>query len=202
MFFGVLRTIAVFILTLITIPLQLGIALCVGVTSGFPIFYRQKRVGRFNKIFILYKFRTMTKNAEYVKKEILGLNESDGPVFKIHDDPRFTRLGRFLSHTGLDELPQLWNVLRGEMSLMGPRPLPVEEAKKLKSWMQKRHNILPGIISPAIIAGKYHEDFEGWMRSDVSYVTQKSTQADIQLALRSIVFLFRLLRSELRPFFM
>ena len=198
MFFVVLRTIAIFILVLITAPLQLCIAICVGITSGLPIFYQQKRVGRYKKIFTLYKFRTMVRHAEGKKKNILTMNESDGPVFKIHDDPRFTRLGRFLSHTGLDELPQLWNVLRGEMALMGPRPLPVEEAKKLKPWMQNRHNILPGIISPAIIAGKYHEDFEAWMRSDVNYVAEKSPQTDVQLAFRSVVFLCHLLLSELR----
>lgn len=197
MFFALIQIVGVFALFLLTIPLQLFIALCVGITSGFPIFYRQKRVGRLNKVFTLYKFRTMVVDAEKRKKDMLNQNESHGPVFKIHNDPRFTRLGKFLSHTGLDELPQLWNVLKGEMALMGPRPLPVEEARRLKPWMQKRHRILPGIISPAILAGKYHEDFDGWMRSDVRYAKQKNTITDTILAYRSIFFLTRLFLLEL-----
>jgi len=144
----------------------------------------------------MYKFRTMCKNAEQIKKKYVQLNESKGPAFKIHNDPRFVGIGQFLSHTGLDELPQLWNVLLGNMALMGPRPLPLTEAKKLEPWMQERHMLLPGIISPAILTGKYHKNFDAWMKSDVIYVRSKSAGTDIPLFFNFLKFLARLMLRE------
>lgn len=198
MIFSLLRAVSICILFFVSFPLQIVIALCVLIGSGWPIFYRQKRVGRNEKIFTLYKFRTMRHDAEMIKPSLARLNESKGPVFKIHNDPRFTSVGKWLSHTGLDELPQLWNVLHGDMALFGPRPLPIEEEKKLKPWMRVRHNVLPGIISPAILSGRYHEDFVAWMKSDVWYAKHKTTQGDLMLLGRSVIFLIRLFLLEFR----
>lgn len=187
-----LYTLAIAVLFLFSLPLYLVVAVLIMGTSGWPIVFRQKRIGKHGVSFVMYKFRTMIVGAHAMQAQYSRLNISSGPVFKIPHDPRFTRLGKFLSHTGLDELPQLWNVLRGEMALFGPRPLPVDEAKKLAPWMQKRHEVLPGIISPAILSGKYHENFDAWMRSDVVYAKTKSMQQDTVILCRSIGFLCKL----------
>lgn len=185
------------VLCLFSLPLIGIIALGLLLTSGFPLFFRQLRTGKDGRSFLMYKFRTMVVSAEKLQKKFIQKNESDGPTFKMQHDPRLTQIGKFLSHTGLDELPQMYNVLRGEMALIGPRPLPIEEAKKLKSWMRKRYEVLPGIISPAILSGNYHKNFNAWMKSDIAYVKKKNLLGDIRLAGLSIVFLFRLLISEL-----
>ena len=184
----------VFLATLIicTLPLQVGIAVLVLLTSGWPIVFVQKRVGKNGNVFFLYKFRTMVVNAQHTQAILRHENESDGPVFKIYNDPRFTTVGNFLSHTGLDELPQLINVLQGDMTLIGPRPLPVSEAKKLKPWMKVRERVLPGIISPAILTGSYHKDFNAWMRYDVSYVKEKNPRGDLMLCFEALPFMGRM----------
>lgn len=187
----------VLVLSVLTFPLFVIIACFVWVTSGFPVFFRQQRVGKNGRIFTLYKFRTMYPGAERDQRRYGKKNESDGPTFKIQHDPRFTRIGSFLSHTGLDELPQLYNVFRGDMALLGPRPLPVSEQKRLSPWMRERERILPGIISPAILTGRYHENFSLWMKSDVSYVRTKSWKTDIILVVSAVGFLCRLLLREL-----
>lgn len=189
----------VFVLSLsvLAFPLLVTIAFFVLVTSGFPIVFRQQRVGKNGRRFTLYKFRTMYPGAEKDQRRHSKKNESDGPTFKIQHDPRFTRIGSFLSHTGLDELPQLYNVFRGDMALLGPRPLPVSEQKRLSPWMRERERILPGIISPAILTGRYHENFSLWMKSDVSYVRTKSWKTDIILVVSAVGFLCRLLLREL-----
>lgn len=177
-------------------PLMLMLALGIAATSGLPIVFKQKRMGKDGAVFTMYKFRTMVRGAEKQKSLYQKLNESAGPAFKIYDDPRFTPLGKVLSHTGLDELPQLWNVLRGDMALIGPRPLPVSEAKKLAPWMRKRHAVKPGIISPAVLTGRYHSNFDDWMKSDVSYAAHKSPAVDVLLVARFIPFLLRLFAKE------
>lgn len=185
------------VLCIFSLPLMGIISLGLFVTSGFPLIFYQRRTGKNGTSFLMYKFRTMSINAEKLQQKLIRKNESDGPTFKMQHDPRFTRVGRFLSHTGLDELPQLYNVLRGEMALIGPRPLPIKETKKLKPWMRGRQNILPGIISPAILTGTYHKDFDAWMTSDVAYAKQKNILADTRLVCLAIVFLLRLLMREL-----
>lgn len=181
----------------ISLPIQAIIAVVIFCTSGQPILFVQQRIGKNGKHFLMYKFRTMTNGAHLEQKKYLKINESKGPVFKIRNDPRFTNIGRFLSHTGLDELPQLYNVIRGDMAFIGPRPLPVAEVKALEPWMHVRHDILPGIISPAILTGKYHKNFNWWMKSDVAYARQKSVQGDIRLVFHFLTFIFRLLWKEL-----
>lgn len=188
---------AVLLLFFVSLPLQAVVSILIWSTSGIPLFFTQKRIGKVGKPFTMYKFRTMRAGAEKEQRNFRRRNESDGPVFKIHNDPRYTKVGKFLAHTGLDELPQLLNVLRGDMALFGPRSLPVSEAAKLKSWQQKRHDIKPGILSPAILTGKYHEDFNAWMKSDVAYVKNKSFMYDLRLAWQTLKFLINLFLQEL-----
>lgn len=173
---------------ILLLPIIVFLALCILFITGFPVFIAQKRIGKDGKSFALYKFRTMVRDAEALKRMLRSKNEATGPVFKMRDDPRFTPIGKFLSHTGLDELPQLFNILKGDMVFFGPRPLPVAEAAKLKPWMRTREKILPGIISPAVLTGTYHKDFDGWMRSDVEYVTKKSVLYDAGLLIRLVPF--------------
>lgn len=189
----VIYSLSIVLLFLVTLPLQMIIALVVFVTSGWPVFFRQRRIGKDGKPFVLFKFRTMVVGAEAKRRKLVGQNESRGPTFKMRNDPRFTPFGKVLSHTGLDELPQLINVLRGDMALIGPRPLPLSEAKKLKPWMRERERITPGIISPAILTGIYHQDFDAWMKSDVAYVHNKSVWGDALLLLRFVPFVVKLL---------
>ncbi len=185
------RVLIVF-LCIVLLPLGLVLSVMVVLCAGFPILFRQQRIGKNGRSFTIYKFRTMTVRAEKEKVHLQKQNESDGPVFKIRNDPRFIGIGKFLSHTGLDELPQFINVFRGEMNLIGPRPLPVSEAKKLKPWMRVRERVLPGIISPAILTGLYHTDFNAWMRYDVAYVNSKNPRGDLTLCIDALPFLGRM----------
>ncbi|MBI4062287.1 sugar transferase [Candidatus Gottesmanbacteria bacterium] len=188
-----------FTLSLLIFSLPVGGLISVGIllTSGFPILFTQKRVGKNGTQFILIKFRTMVQGSDRMQKDLQQRNEAGGPVFKIRNDPRFTPIGKFLSHTGLDELPQLWNVLRGDMALFGPRPLPVPEANKLKAWQKERYRIKPGIISPWILEGYHRTSFDDWMKSDIAYSKKKSVSYDLMLFVRSILFMLRLFAKEL-----
>jgi len=183
-------------LIFITFPLQLVIAILIAFSSGFPILFKQIRIGKKNTAFTMYKFRTMKNGSETKQTFLKKLNEADGPVFKIHNDPRFYPFGKFLSHTGLDELPQLWNVLKGDMALIGPRPLPLYEANKLLSWQKERHTIKPGIISPWIFEGYHSEPFESWMKSDLYYIKKKSFLFDMRICLRMVPYLVNLILRE------
>ena len=194
---GFIYTLLLAVLFIISLPLQAVVAVLVLVTAGRPILFVQQRVGKNGKPFIMYKFRTMIQNADKNQMSYRRMNESSGPVFKIHNDPRFVGIGKFLSHTGLDELPQIWNVLIGDMALVGPRPLPISEAKKLVAWMQERQTVLPGIISPAILTGKYHKNFTAWMKSDVAYIKTKTFWSDVGLLFQFLPFLVGLQIKEI-----
>jgi lipopolysaccharide/colanic/teichoic acid biosynthesis glycosyltransferase len=178
-------------------PFAVLIAIAIVVSGGFPVLFTQKRVGIDGKIFTIYKFRTMMVGAETGQTALRKYNEADGPAFKIRNDPRFTPVGRWLSHTGLDELPQLLNVLCGDMSFIGPRPLPVSEAKKLEVWQKKRHTIHPGIISPWVLDGYHANSFDAWMKSDCTYVKTKSFWGDMRLFAKSVLFLVKLIVHEM-----
>jgi len=192
-------TYRIFLLVLVMVALPAAgiVAILVVLIDGFPVFYRQRRVGLGGKPFTMVKFRTMVGGADRLQKKYARQNEADGPVFKIRDDPRFTRTGRFLSHTGLDELPQLVNVVRGEMALFGPRPLPVAEADKLTKWQRGREAIKPGIISPWIFEGYHSRPFDEWMKSDIAYANEKSAWGDLVLFGKSIMFMGKLLVREI-----
>ena len=143
-------------------------------TSSGPFLFKQKRLGKNKKPFALYKIRTMKVGAEKLQKKYQKLNEADGPVFKIRNDPRFTPFGKWLSHTGLDELPQLINIVKGEMSFIGPRPLPVSEAIKIPTKYAPRFSVLPGITSPWVVEGSHQLSFKDWMELDLWYAKNKN----------------------------
>lgn len=146
----------------------------------------------------MYKFRTMRKGSEKERKRYLNLNEADEPVFKIRNDPRFTKAGKFLSHTGLDELPQLLNVLKGEMAIVGPRPLPVDEEKKIDfKYKKARRSVLPGIISSWVLSGYHLMSFDNWMRLDLEYIRKKSFWNDVLLLFRVLPLIVRLILKEI-----
>lgn len=184
-----------------TLPLFIVISFCIALSSDFPMIFRQVRIGQNGKQFILYKFRTMFKDADKHQESLRVKNEAKGPVFKIRDDPRFTPFGRFLSHVGLDELPQLYNVLKGDLSLIGPRPLPIREVDKLTSWQKTRHRIKPGIISPWILSGYHDLPFDQWMKSDIDYVKNKSFLYDLRLTIQIVNFMVKLWIVELKRLF-
>jgi len=161
-------------------------------TSKGPIIFKQTRVGLRGRHFSLYKFRTMIADAESLKKQLEAENEADGPVFKIRDDPRVTSIGKFLRKTGLDELPQLFNILKGEMSLIGPRPPLPEETKSYKRWQLRRLSVKPGLscfwqIKPDRNSIK----FEKWMEMDLAYIDNWSLRLDFIILLKTIFTVFQ-----------
>lgn len=184
-------------LVMLLSPVYMVIAILVILSSGLPVLFVQERMGYKGRTFKMYKFRTMVVGADEKQRKLLSKNEADGPVFKIWDDPRFTGLGKVLSHSGLDELPQLWNVCRGEMEIVGPRPLPVAEARQIdKKYRVVRESVRPGIISPWIFEGYHGLDFESWMEEDKRYVRNKSWLGDIWLIVKGVGLLGKLILKE------
>ena len=173
------------------------IGLLIEFTSKGSMIFTQKRIGKNGKVFMMYKFRTMYVGAEKDRNEYKKLNEADGPVFKIRKDPRFVGIGRFLARTGLDELPQLVNILKGEMNFVGPRPLPVYEYNKLKPWQKKRQLVLPGITSSWVINGKHKISFDKWMKSDLEYVKKKSFFYDIEILAKTFLMVLNIILKSL-----
>lgn len=169
-----------------SLPFLIIIFFIIKLTSSGPFIFKQKRTGKNKKTYFLYKIRTMVENAENLKSKIENLNEADGPVFKIRNDPRYTRIGKFLSHTGLDEMPQLVNIIKGEMDFVGPRPLPVGEAEKIPKKFEKRFSVLPGMTSPWIVRGAHNLTFDQWMKLDLKYVEKKNFLYDIQIFLKTL----------------
>ncbi len=139
----------------------------------------------------------MVVNAEKIKKKYKSLNQGVGPIFKIHNDPRFTKVGKFISHTYLDELPQLFNVAKGEMAFVGPRPLLVSDIANTPKKYHSRLSILPGLTSTWNIKGRYRLSFEEWMKLDVEYVKRKSAWIDFKILLATLLLLIRAAATEL-----
>jgi exopolysaccharide biosynthesis polyprenyl glycosylphosphotransferase len=169
-----------------------GIALLIRFTSPGPALFRQKRSGINGQPFTIYKFRTMVTNAEQLKHELAAMNEMSGPVFKVSNDPRITRVGRFLRKYSLDELPQFFNVLRGEMSLVGPRPLPVDEVKRFYDLAHRRRlSVKPGLTCLWQVSGRNNvTDFKDWVRLDLEYIDNWSLWLDIQILFRTFPAVF------------
>jgi len=181
------RTGALCVLLLIS-PLLLAIALAVFFTSGRPILFSQARSGRHGTPFRMYKFRTMITQAEQSQAELRAFNQMSGPVFKMTNDPRVTPLGHWLRKFSLDELPQLWNVLRGDMSLVGPRPLPVAETERFTDYAHRRRlSVKPGLTCLWQVAGRSNiTDFSDWVRLDLEYIDHWSLWGDIRILFRTI----------------
>jgi exopolysaccharide biosynthesis polyprenyl glycosylphosphotransferase len=184
-------TISLFLVIILS-PVLLGISIIIKMTSRGPVIFKQTRVGLRGRPFSLYKFRTMIVDAEKLKKQLEAENEADGPVFKIKDDPRVTGIGKFLRKSGLDELPQLFNILKGEMSLIGPRPPLLEETKAYKRWQLRRLSVKPGLscfwqIKPDRNSIK----FEKWMEMDLAYIDNWSLRLDLIILLKTILTVFQ-----------
>ncbi len=179
------------ILTLV-IPVLPLIALLVKLTSPGPIFFRQSRSGLNGSPFTIYKFRTMVTNAEQIKHELEAMNEMQGPVFKITKDPRITPIGKWLRKFSVDELPQLFNVLCGEMSLVGPRPLPVDEIRRISDLAHRRRlSVKPGLTCLWQVSGRNKIlDFKDWVRLDLEYIDNWSLWLDFKILLRTIPAVF------------
>jgi len=172
---------------LVVSPFMLIIAIFIKLTSRGPVIFKQERVGLRGRKFYIYKFRTMVQNAEELKAQLEALNESDGPTFKIKKDPRITFIGRILRKTGMDELPQLFNVLKGEMSLIGPRPPLASEVDKYERWHLRRLSVKPGITCTwQIIPNRNEVVFENWMKLDIQYIDNWSIKKDLQLFVKTI----------------
>jgi len=175
------------LLTLLS-PLLLMVMILIKLDSKGPVFFTQERIGLNKARFRMYKFRTMSADAEQRIKDIEHMNEVDGPVFKIKDDPRITRLGRWLRKTSIDELPQLINVLKGEMSLVGPRPLPERDYNYFKThWHRRRFSVRPGITCLWQISGRSDISFEQWMEMDMKYIDNWSLTMDIRILINTML---------------
>jgi exopolysaccharide biosynthesis polyprenyl glycosylphosphotransferase len=179
--------VASLVATLTLSPLFLLAGFLIKLTSQGPVFFIQERVGLNKRRFRLYKFRTMVADAEERQREIEHLNEARGPVFKIRNDPRLTPVGNFLRKTSIDELPQLFNVLKGDMSLVGPRPLPVRDYQGFdQDWQRRRFSVLPGITCLWQINGRSSTPFEKWMELDMEYIDHWSLELDFKILAKTI----------------
>lgn len=174
-------------LILLLLPLLAVVAIAIKLTSPGPVLFRQDRVGLNKRRFTIYKFRTMVSGAEELQPALESRNEVAGPVFKIKNDPRITPLGRFLRRTSIDELPQLFNVLRGDMSLVGPRPLPMRDYQGFsEDWQRRRFSVKPGITCLWQINGRSEISFDQWMLLDLKYLDEWSLWLDLKILARTV----------------
>ena len=171
----------------LTLPIWLAVAIAIKLESRGPVFFVQERVGYRGRRFQFLKFRSMYENAEAGLQHLLSANEASGPVFKIRNDPRITRVGKLIRKTSLDELPQLINVLRGEMSLVGPRPPIARETESYRPADHERFLVKPGLTCLWQVRGRSDVDFDTWMEYDREYVRDRSLLLDLQILLRTVV---------------
>lgn len=180
------------ILLILTAPLMFVIALLIKLSSPGPIFFIQERVGYNKRLFRMFKFRTMVIDAVEQQKKLEELNEADGPVFKIKNDPRITPIGKWLRKTSLDELPQLFNVLLGDLSLVGPRPLPERDFQKFNQlWFNRRFSVKPGITCIWQISGRSETSFDKWIMQDLEYIDKWSLSLDLKILFKTIPTVLR-----------
>lgn len=173
-------------------PVFLFIAILIKLSSPGPIFYAWDVIGRGGRPFRGYKLRTMAANADETKPQLATLNEMRGPVFKMGNDPRITRLGRFLRKYSIDELPQLWSVLKGDMSLVGPRPAGPHEWEKYEPWQRRKLSVTPGITCLWQVSGRNKiNDFNEWVKLDLEYIDNWSLWLDLKILLRTVVVVLR-----------
>jgi lipopolysaccharide/colanic/teichoic acid biosynthesis glycosyltransferase len=174
-------------LWLLLSPLQVAIALLIKVTSPGPVFYPWKVVGKDGRYFTGYKFRSMYEKADALKASLMEMNEMSGPVFKLTDDPRVTPLGRILRKYSLDELPQLWSVLQGDMSLVGPRPPLQTEYVHFTEWQKQKLQVKPGLTCFWQVYGRNDiRDFNEWVQMDLDYIRQRSLAVDFKILMATI----------------
>ena len=154
------------------------------------VFFSQERNGKYPSTFKMYKFRSMVHNAEELLENLMEKNEQTGPVFKIKEDPRITRVGKFIRKTSIDELPQLFNVLRGDMSLVGPRPPIPREVEQYTTYQMQRLGVKPGLTCLWQVGGRNSVDFDGWVELDIEYIQKRSLWLDIKLIIKTVFVLF------------
>jgi exopolysaccharide biosynthesis polyprenyl glycosylphosphotransferase len=171
---------------LVLAPIFAVVAGWILVTDGRPVVFSQTRVGLHGRPFTIYKFRTMVKDAEDRYDEVVALSDTKGPAFKMKDDPRITPIGRFLRKTSIDELPQVWNVLRGEMSIVGPRPAPPREVQGYDVWHRRRLSMKPGITGLWQVEARFDEEFDNRARLDLAYIDRWSLMLDLKIIARTI----------------
>jgi lipopolysaccharide/colanic/teichoic acid biosynthesis glycosyltransferase len=178
-------------LLLLLSPVFLMLAIAVRISSSGPIFYRWKVVGQFGRPFVGYKFRSMVANAEALRSQLTDRNEMRGPVFKMSNDPRVTRIGAWMRRYSLDELPQLYSVLKGDMSLVGPRPPLVTEYAEFTEFQRQKLAVKPGITCLWQVGGRNHvSDFDEWVRLDLEYIRNWSLYLDFKILLRTVKEVF------------
>ncbi len=177
-----------FIGILLLSPLLIGVSIAIKINSPGPVFFKQERIGLHGKVFQMWKFRTMVSNAEQLQAALEAENQSkDGVMFKIKKDPRIIPIGHFLRRTSIDELPQLFNILLGQMSLVGPRPLPLRDVERFQSWHHIRHQVLPGITGLWQISGRSDiEDFDDAARLDLYYIDNWSLNLDLDILIETV----------------
>ena len=172
-------------------PLLIIVALAIKIEDPKgSIFFSQQRCGKDNKLFPMYKFRSMVSNAEELLEELMEHNEMDGPVFKIKDDPRITRVGKFIRKTSIDELPQLFNILKGDMSIVGPRPAIPHEVAEYSHYHKQRLLVKPGLTCIWQVSGRNSIGFEEWMDMDLEYIEKRNLWMDIKLIFKTVGVLF------------
>jgi exopolysaccharide biosynthesis polyprenyl glycosylphosphotransferase len=174
------------ILLILCVPVFALVALAIKLDSKGPVFYRQKRIGKNGRAFQMFKFRSMVANADEILESLESRNEVQGPAFKIKNDPRITRVGRILRKYSIDELPQLINVLKGDMSLVGPRPPLPFEVEKYGDWEWRRLDVLPGITGLWQVSGRSDLSFQQWVKLDIYYIENWSIGLDIKILLKTI----------------
>jgi lipopolysaccharide/colanic/teichoic acid biosynthesis glycosyltransferase len=167
-------------------PIMFVAAAAIRLSGPGPIIFKQPRAGLGGKPFTIYKLRTMIPDAEARKAELRSRNEQDGPAFKIKDDPRVTRVGKLLRKLSIDELPQLWNVLHGDMTLVGPRPLPVRESEACEGWQRRRLDVTPGLTCIWQVKGRSRVSFAEWVRMDVAYIRRRTLFNDLRIIAQTI----------------
>ncbi|WP_298841568.1 sugar transferase [Clostridium sp.] len=171
-------------------PVMIITAILIKVDSKGPVFFAQSRVGQDGKKFMMYKFRSMCTDAEVLLGKLKNENEMSGPMFKMKDDPRITKVGKFVRKTSIDELPQLFNILKGEMSLVGPRPSLPKEVVQFTPFQKRRLVAKPGLTCYWQVRGRSDVSFEEWMEMDVEYIEQRNTWIDITLIFKTVGVLF------------
>jgi lipopolysaccharide/colanic/teichoic acid biosynthesis glycosyltransferase len=184
---GIEKVFAV-LLIIFAVPVLLLFGLLVYLTSKGPILFKQERVGLHGRKFYQYKLRSMIVDAEELKDRLAHLNEQSGPVFKIKNDPRLTSIGRFMRKYSIDELPQLFNIILGSMTLIGPRPLPVSEVKEFnEDFLHRRHSMKPGVTGLWQVKGRNNiKDFNNWVKLDLEYIDNWSFLMDFRIAVKTV----------------
>lgn len=174
------------LILLLLVPVIPLIAMMIRFDSEGPVFYRQDRIGKGGRPFKFYKFRSMRVNSDRMRAELESKNELAGPVFKMKNDPRVTSVGHFMRRSSLDEIPQIFNVLKGDMSIVGPRPSLPGEVERYEAWHRRRLEVKPGITCLWQVAGRSHVEFDEWMRLDIEYMSRRSLRTDFIIFLKTI----------------